>query len=140
TQTSGPSVDSMYMWWASVVNGGNFLYRMDGHVPDPSRGISYTATALTPTSPIVDGDRIRLVARGSVLYGMKNGVRDFIYNTATNATKYSVGATGIFAYADGAVANAVIASWSSGPAPSSSGSWASSNFAGSENPLDEADR
>ncbi|PYR56270.1 MAG: hypothetical protein DMF91_22305, partial [Acidobacteria bacterium] len=37
-QTSGATTDSDYMWWASVVNGGNFLYRMDANVPDNSRG------------------------------------------------------------------------------------------------------
>ena len=139
-QPTGPSVDSMYLWWASLNGGGNYLYRMDGQIPDPNRGITYTATALTPTSPVVDGDRLRLIARGPVLYGLKNGVRDFIYNTGTNTIKYSAGTTGIFAYADGATTNAVIASWSTGPAPTSSGTWASSNFAGTENPLDEGDR
>src|SRR5437867_1580440 len=139
-QTSGASTDSLYLWWASLAGGGNFLYRLDANIPDPSRGITYTATALTATSPVVDGDRIRLIARGSVLYGIKNGGRDFIYNTATNTLKYAGGATGIFAYADAAVTNARIQSWETGAAPVSSGTWASSNFAGTENPLDEGDR
>ena len=74
-----------------VVNGGNFLYRLDANVPDQSRGISYTATALIPSSPVVDGDRLRLIARGPVIYGIKNGVRDFIYNTGPHTTRYSTG-------------------------------------------------
>ena len=36
--------------------------------------------------------------------------------------------------------NATIGSWSAGAAPVSSGTWASTNFAGTENPLDEGDR
>src|SRR5260370_24881868 len=36
--------------------------------------------------------------------------------------------------------DAMIASWSSGAAHGSSGTWASSTFAGIENPLDEGDR
>jgi len=36
--------------------------------------------------------------------------------------------------------DATIASWSGGAAPVSSGTWASSTFAGTENPLDEGDR
>jgi len=124
-QTSGAATDSNYLWWASVINGGNFLYRLDSNVPDNTRGTTYTATALTPSSPVVDGDRLRLIARGQVMYGLKNGVRDFIYNTATNPTKYSTGTTGIFAYGDGAVTNSIIASWSTGAAPVSSGTWAS---------------
>jgi len=139
-QTSGVAADSNYLWWASIAGGGNFLYRLDSNVPDTNRGTTYTANALTTTSPVVDGDRLRLIARGQVMYGLKNGVRDFIYNTATNPTKYPTGATGIMAYADGAVTNAVIASWSTGPAPVSSGTWTSSTFVGTENPLDEGDR
>jgi hypothetical protein len=38
------------------------------------------------------------------------------------------------------VTAATITSWSTGPAPASSGTWASSNFAGVEDPLDEGDR
>jgi hypothetical protein len=139
-QTSGATTDSNYLWWASVINGSNYLYRLDSNVPDTTRGTTYTANALTATSPVVDGDRLRLIARGQVIYGIKNGVRDFIYNTGTNTTKYSTGTTGILAYADGAVTNAKIASWSTGPAPISSGTWASSTFIGIENPLDEGDR
>lgn len=139
-QTSGPGTDSNYLWWASIPGGANYLYRLDAGVPDNTRGTTYTATNILPTSPVVDGDRLRLIARGLVIYGIKNGVRDFIYNTGPNATKYPTGQTGIFAYADGAVTNAVINSWSTGPAPVSSGTWASSNFAGAENPLDEGDR
>jgi IPT/TIG domain-containing protein len=139
-QTSGAASDSCYLWWASVSGGANYLYRLDSNVPDPTRGTTYTATSLTPTSPVVDGDRLRLITRGQVIYGLKNGVRDFIYNTGTNTTKYSSGTTGIMAYADGAITNAVIASWSTGAAPISSGTWTSSNFAGTENPLDEGDR
>jgi hypothetical protein len=139
-QTSGTATDSLYLWWASIAGGGNFLYRLDANVPDATRGTSYTATDLIPTSPVVDGDRLRLIARGQVLYGLKNGVRDFIYNTGTDTTKYTVGTTGIMAYADGAVNNAVIASWSTGPAPASSGTWDSSTFTGIQNPLDEGDR
>jgi hypothetical protein len=139
-QTAGPTVDSLYLWWAGVAGGGNALYRLDAHIPDLSRPTTYTATALLPTSPVVDGDRLRLIARGSVLYGLKNGVRDFIYNTGTNLLKYGSGSTGIMAYADGAVTNAIIASWSTGAAPVSAGTWASTTFVGTENPLDESDR
>jgi hypothetical protein len=106
------AADSTYLWWASVVNGGNNLYRLDSNIPDPSRPTTYTATALVPTSPIVDGDRLRLIARGQVIYGLKNGVRDFVYNTATQATKYSTGTTGILAFAQSATTDATIASWS----------------------------
>jgi chitodextrinase len=77
-----------------------------------------------------------------VLYGIKNGVRDFIYNTGPDATKYSAGTAGMLAYADpaGAVTDAEIVSWSAGAAPVSSGTWASTTFTGIENPLDEGDR
>jgi len=107
-QASGPSIDSHYLWWASVAtNGVNNLYRIDAN------GTSYTANSIVPTSPVVDGDRLRLMARGPVIYGIKNGVRDFIYNTGPDATKYSTGTTGMLAYAgDGGVTNAMIASWS----------------------------
>ena len=139
-QTSGTTSESCYLWWASTANGGNYLYRLDSHVPDPTRGTTYTATDLIPTSPVTDGDRLRLIVRGPVVYGLKNGVRDFIYNTGADSTRYSSGTSGIMTYADGAVNNAVIASWSTGAAPTSSGTWTSSNFAGTENPLDEGDR
>jgi hypothetical protein len=139
-QTSGAASDSLYLWWASLAGGGNYLYRLDSHIPDPSRPTTYTANALVPSSPVVDGDRLRLIARGSVIYGLKNGVRDFIYNTATNVINYTGGSTGIMAYADGALNNAIISSWSTGAAPVSSGTWTSTTFAGTENPLDEGDR
>ena len=139
-QASGPTTDSCYLWWASLAGGANYLYRLDSNVPDSTRGTTYTATDLVPTSPVVDGDRLRLIVRGPVVYGLKNGVRDFIYNTGADPITYSTGTSGIMAYADGAVNNAVIASWSTGPAPASSGTWASSTFIGSENPLDEGDR
>src|SRR5438445_8224042 len=133
-QASGPSIDSHYLWWASINGGQNSLYRIDAN------GTSYVPNSLVATSPVVDGDRLRLIARGPVLYGLKNGVRDFIYNTGTNATKLSTGSAGILAHADTAVTDARIASWSTGAAPVSSGTWASSTFAGTENPLDEGDR
>ena len=104
-QASGPAIDSHYLWWASVANGVNNLYRIDAN------GSTYTANALIPSSSVVDGDRLRLIARGPVIYGIKNGVRDFIYNTGPDATKYSTGTTGMLAYATGAVTNASIASW-----------------------------
>ncbi len=138
-QASGAATDSTYLWWASIANGANYLYRLDSNIPDTGRGTTYTATNLTPTSPVVDGDKLRLIVRGQIIYGLKNGVRNFIYNTGTDATKYATGTTGIMAYADGAVTNAMIASWSTGPAPVSSGTWASSSFIASENPLDEGD-
>jgi hypothetical protein len=138
-QASGAATDSCYLWWTSVVNGPSYLYRLDSNVPDPTRGTTYTATDLIPTSPVADGDRLRLIVRGPVVYGLKNGVRDFIYNTGTDSTKYSSGTSGMMTYADGAVNNAVIASWSTGAAPTSSGTWTSSNFAGTQNPLDESD-
>jgi hypothetical protein len=90
---------------------------------------------------VIDGDRLRLIARGPVIYGIKNGVRDFIYNTGRDATKYATGTSGMLAWNSGpTLTDAVIASWSSGAAPVSSGTWASSNFAGVEDPLDEGDR
>jgi fibronectin type III domain protein len=133
-QSSGLSTDSHYLWWASLANGINGLYRIDAN------GITYSGTGIIATSPAVDGDRLRLIARGPVIYGVKNGVRDFIYNTGPDGTRYSAGTTGILAYPHGAETDAVIASWSTGPAPVSSGTWASTNFAGAENPLDEGDR
>jgi IPT/TIG domain-containing protein/List-Bact-rpt repeat protein len=134
-QASGLSIDSHYLWWASVPNGLNYLIRIDAN------GITYTSYGIMPTSPVVDGDRLRLIARGPVIYGIKNGVRDFIYNTGPDATKYSTGTTGMLAYANpGPVTVAEIASWSTGAAPVSSGTWASATFTGTENPLDEGDR
>jgi hypothetical protein len=134
-QTSGSSIDSHYLWWASLTNGHNNLMRIDAN------GTSYGTTNVLPTSPVVDGDRLRLIARGQMIYGIKNGVRDFIYNTGANPIKYSTGTTGILAYpSSSAVGDAMIASWSSGAAPVSSGTWASTTFTGSEDPLDEGDR
>jgi hypothetical protein len=134
-QTSGPSVDSHFLWWASGTNGVNRLYRIDAN------GTSYTASPILPTSPVSDGDRLRLVARGPVIYGLKNGVRDFIYNTGPDTPRYSSGTTGMLAYTAGpSLTDAMIASWSSGAAPVPSGTWASSNFVGVEDPLDEGDR
>jgi len=135
-QTSGPAVDSLYLYWGSLANGqNNFLYRI------AANGTSYSAASLVAHSPLADGDRIRLVARGPVLYGIKNGVREFIYNTGQDGVRYDAGTTGILAYVPGLpVTNATIASWSTGAAPASSGTWASSNFAGIEDPLDEGDR
>src|SRR3989454_6435993 len=87
-QASGPAIDSHYLWWAGVNNNNccnNALYRVDAN------GTTYTAHGIMPTSPVVDGDRLRLIARGPVIYGIKNGVRDFIYHTGPNTTKYSTG-------------------------------------------------
>ena len=134
-QTSGPSIDSHYLWWASGTNGLNNLYRIDAN------GTSYTASPILPTSPVMDGDGLRLIARGPVVYGLKNGVRNFIYNTGSSTPRYSNGTTGMLAYTGGpSLTEAMIASWSSGAAPVSSGTWASSNFVGAEDPLDEGDR
>jgi len=133
-QASGSSIDSHYLWWASLINGHNYLYRIDAN------GTTYTANGIIPTSPVVDGDRLRLIARGQVIYGIKNGVRDFIYHTGPDTTKYSTGTAGMLAFGSSFMTDAMIASWSSGTAPVSSGTWASSTFAGTENPLDEGDR
>jgi Divergent InlB B-repeat domain len=135
-QTSGSALDSLYMYWGSLSGGSNnFLYQI------VANGTSYGARSIVPHSAIQDGDRIRLVARGPVLYGIKNGVREFIFNTGPDPVRYDTGTTGMLAYVpDNPVTNATIASWSTGPAPASSGTWASSNFAGVEDPLDEGDR
>ena len=134
-QTSGPTIDSHYLWWASLTNGVNNLYRIDAN------GTTFINTRIIATSPVVDGNRLRLIARGQVIYGIKNGMRDFIYNTGPDTTKYPTGTTGMLAFPTGpALTDAMIASWSSGPAPVSSGTWTSSTFAGTENPLDEGDR
>jgi hypothetical protein len=133
-QTSGLSIDSHYLWWGSPASGNNELYRIDAN------GITYTANTIMPASPVLDGDRLRLIARGRVIYGIKNGVRDFIYNTGPDSTRYSTGTAGMLAFPSGAVTNAMIASWSGGAAPVSSGTNASSTFTGTENPLDEGDR
>jgi len=135
-QTSGPAVDSLYLYWGSLANGqNNFLYRI------AANGTSYSAASLVPHSPLADGDRIRLVARGPLLYGIKNGVREFIYNTGQDGVRYEAGTTGMLAYVPGPpVTNATITSWSTGAVPASTATWASSNFAGVEDPLDEGDR
>jgi len=137
-QTAGSTVDSGYMWWGSVPGGANnWLYRIDAN------GSSYLAVGLVPHSPFADGDRLRLIARGPVIYGIKNGVREFIYNTGPNSIKYSAGTAGMLGYVNAGtttLTNATIASWAGGPAPTSSGTWASSTFAGTEDPLDEGDR
>jgi hypothetical protein len=135
-QPSGPSIDSHYLWWASSPNGVNNLYRIDAN------GTSYGATWLLSTSPVAAGDRLRLIARGLVLYGIKNGVRSFIYNTGPNTLKYSTGTAGMLAFASvgGSQRDATIASWSCDAAPASAGTWASSTFAGTEDPLDDGDR
>src|SRR2546425_434290 len=136
-QASGPAIDSHYLWWAGAnLNHccNNALYRVDAN------GTTYSVNQIKKTSPVVDGDRLRLIARGQVIYGIKNGVRDFIYNTGPDSTKYSTGTAGMLAYASSAVTDAKIASWASGAAPVSLGTWTSSTFAGTENPLDEGDR
>ncbi len=114
-QTSGPSIDSHYLWWASGTNGLNYLYRVDAN------GTSYTASAILP--------------------GLKNGVRDFIYNSGPSTPRYSTGTAGMLAYTAGpSLTDAMIASWSCSSAPVPSGTWTSSNFIGAEDPLDEGDR
>ena len=134
-QASGPSIDSHYLWWAGPTNGVNNLYRIDAN------GTSFTASPILPTSAVTDGDTLRLIARGQVIYGIKNGVREFIHNTGQDFATYSGGTAGMLAFASGpALTDASIASWSAGAAPASSGAWTSSTFAGAENPLDEGDR
>src|SRR5260370_16194001 len=75
---------------------------------------------------------------------MRDGVREFIQNTGqdrdfnNNLDRFDTGTAGMLAYVPGPpVTDATIASWSTGAAPTSSGVWASSNFAGVEDPLDE---
>ena len=134
-QTSGSAIDSHFLWWASQPGGVNGFYRVDAN------GTGYSAAKLVDTSGVVDGDRLRLIARGPVIYGIKNGVRQFIYNPHAASFHYPTGSTGILAFAgDHVLPNAKIASWSTGAAPVSSGTWASTNFTGSEDPLDEGDR
>ena len=96
---------------------------------------------------MVDGDRIRLIARGPVIYGLHNGVREFIYNSGPDgingnaAPRYDTGTTGMLAFVQTPpLTDATITSWATGPAPTSSGTWASTNFSGVEDPLDEGDR
>jgi Divergent InlB B-repeat domain len=135
-QTSGAALDSNYLWWGSLAGGdNNFLYRIDAN------GTSYRAASIVSHSPIADGDRLRLIARGPVIYGIKNGVREFIHNTGQDALRYDGGTAGMLAFVQGSsLTNSTIASWSAGAAPVSSGVWASTNFSGAENPLDEGDR
>jgi hypothetical protein len=141
-QPSGPSVDSGYLFWGTNLANGdnNWLYRI------VANGTSYSAAKLIQHSPFADGDRIRLIARGPVIYGIHNGVREFIYNTGTDpmqkgAPRYDTGTTGMLAFVQTPpLTDATITSWSTGPAPSSSGVWASTNFSGVEDPLDEGDR
>src|SRR5437879_1304543 len=128
-QASGPSIDSHYLWWAAQANGVNGLYRIDAN------GTTYTAYNIMSTSPVSDGDRLRLIARGPVIYGIKNGVRDFIYNTGPDATRYSAGTAGILAWAGNAVeTDSQIASWAAGAAPASSGTGAPSRLIGAGQP------
>jgi len=134
-QASGPSIDSHYLWWASQPNGVNGLYRIDAN------GTGYGSTRIISSSSVADGDRLRLIARGPLIYGVKNGARDFIYNTGPDPVKYSSGTTGMLAWSgDGVLTDSRIASWSTDAAPVSSGTWASSTFTGVEDPLDEGDR
>src|SRR5438105_3133354 len=72
-QPSGPTVDSHYLWWGGLdIGQTNALYRIDAD------GTTYTATFLMSTPPVADGDTMRLIARGPVIYGLKNGARVFI--------------------------------------------------------------
>jgi fibronectin type 3 domain-containing protein len=135
-QTSGPERDSHYLWWSSVPgDGSSGLYRIDAD------GSIYKPWLLVATSGAVDGDRLQLIARGPVIYGIKNGVREFIYNPHLASWHYPTGSTGLLAYSgDGVVANAKVASWSTGAAPVlSSATRAATNFLGAEDPLDEKD-
>src|SRR5712664_2292710 len=68
-QASGPSIDSHYLWWAGGPNAVNRLLRVDAN------GTSYVAAPLVDTSPVADGDTLRLIARGQVIYGLRNGAR-----------------------------------------------------------------
>src|SRR5437870_4786670 len=151
-QPSGPSIDSGYLYWATIgtpMNGANnFLYRIVATGSSCPGGAArcYSAAKILPHSPVVDGDRIRLIARGPVIYGLHNGVREFIYNSGPDGIsnpfpRYDTGTTGMIAFVQNPpLTDAVIASWSTGAAPSSSGVWASTNFSGVEDPLDEGDR
>jgi len=111
-QISGPNPDSHYLWWPSPSGGENALYGING------TGTSWTDWLIVPSSPVVDGDRLRLIARGPVIYGIKNGVRDFIYNTGLDPLRFATGTTGMLAYSTSTdTTTATIASWSTGPAP-----------------------
>lgn len=136
-QPSGPSIDSHYVWWVSPAGDtNNNLYRVDAN------GTTYTSSALLGISGAVDGDRLRLIARGPLIYGIKNGVREFIYNTGQDQIRYSTGTTGIVEFPSvvNGVRSSIIASWSTGAVSSSSATSDSSTFAGTEKPLDENDR
>jgi hypothetical protein len=82
-QTSGAAIDSNYLWWGTQGSGAanNYLYRVDAN------GTRYGVASILPHSPFADGDRLRLIARGPVIYGLKNGVREFIYNTGRDPLK-----------------------------------------------------
>src|SRR6267378_1917745 len=58
----------------SQTNGLTYLHRIDAN------GTSYTASILGISS-VADGETLHFTARGQVIYWIKNGVRDFIYNT-----------------------------------------------------------
>jgi hypothetical protein len=135
-QASG-SIDANYAWL-----NGNALWRM---IAPKQGGVGLSWPLRFTDSPVADGDRLRLIARGPMLYGIKNGVREFIYNTGFDYSNpvLSGGTAGILARVPTGtttLTDATIASWSAGAAPVSSGTWASSTFAGTENPLDEGDR
>ena len=38
-QASGAATDSCYLWWASIANGANYLYRLDSNIPDSTTGL-----------------------------------------------------------------------------------------------------
>src|SRR5216684_827186 len=136
-QLSGPTHDSHYLWWVSPQTDiNNNLYRIDAN------GTTYTPAAILGVSGVVAGDRLRLIARGPVLYGYKNGVREFIYHTGQDGIRYLTGTTGILEFPNvgSGVGAATIASWSTDAAPASVGDWDSSKFAGTaESPLNEND-
>jgi len=136
-QPTGPTMDSHYIWWVSPAGDAtNYLYRVDAN------GTTYTSAALLSVSGAVDGDRLRLIARGPLIYGIKNGVREFIHNTGQDPIKYATGKTGIvvFPSVPNGVRSSTIASWSTGAVSSSIATSDSSTFVGTENPLDENDR
>src|SRR5262249_58789766 len=87
-QAAGGAVASHSLWWASRQDGVNTLYRIDAD------GSHYSATPLIASSAVTDGDRLRLIARGPVVYGLKNGVREFIYNTGPDRTRQDGGGGG----------------------------------------------
>ncbi|HYS04688.1 MAG TPA: hypothetical protein VEW47_05785, partial [Candidatus Dormibacteraeota bacterium] len=146
-QPSGPAIDSGYLYWGTNGASGenNWLYRI------VANGSSYSAAKLIQHSPFADGDRVRLIARGPVIYGIHNGVREFIYNSGPDGDgcpaapncppRYDTGTTGMLSFVQvPPVTDASISSWATGAAPASSGVWASTTFSGVEDPLDEGDR